>query len=122
MIEPNELRIGNWVETKYPHGWEAIQITPDYFSNIGSPTKRETRPIPLTVDILAKPCFEYTGNGNMTLPLDENHSIDFIDGYVELGNTRDVIVGDELKIPITSLHQVQNLFYSLTGQELEIKL
>jgi hypothetical protein len=109
MIKANELRIGNWVNigdlsTTINH----IMGDEDYF-----------QPIPLTPEILEKCGFEkvetmglmevyqYAGDG-----LEISIENDFY--YCNGGYTCDV--------RLTSLHQLQKLYYAVTGEELTITL
>ena len=89
----SELRIGNWVS------WDEEKLTP----------------IPLTEEILLKCGFEKDRFGNYSLGLFELLYNDII-GF------RFSMEGQWCYEEIKYLHQLQNLFYSLCGKELEIKL
>ena len=126
MIKANdlnyrELRCGNWVMYK----GEPIQVTMVGEYGIQSKTANSTinakfqfdiTPIPLTHEVLSKiKGFELIGNsfwgkGGYVLFIYE-------DGLLfQMGNQ---IVSYN---PIKYLHQLQNLFYALTGKELSITL
>ena len=104
MLKANELRIGNCV-----YAFKTIwQIDNTDFNNI---EKIETyKPIPLTEDILLKCGFKkepidvYSLNG-IDLCVSDN-SVEFFAGRIETN--------------IYYLHQLQNLYFALTGEELNI--
>lgn len=131
MIQPSELRIDNWVMDYYgikrrvAYVGETIGLHNDaggtdrYQNNpIWSNALKDLHPIPLTPAILEKCGFEREDkNGNT-----ENYSVftkDFftfntIHGWWLYG--RNWHFGEKLK----SLHQLQNLYYALCGEELKI--
>jgi len=116
-MEANELRIGNWVQmldgSKFQItsvDFSAIEITPEYL---------RPKPIPLTPEILEMAdvvkCY---GGGHEWWNLCKNgwlkiyqHPFGFI-----------VTVGGSSLNAIHYLHQLQNLIFALTGQELTIDL
>lgn len=128
MIKANELRIGNWFI-----GYDNKQFQFDYtdFMIIGTPAQWEQKPfepdelikspIKLTEEILLNCGFEQRsktedgviyGLGNITLIYCHTTDNDF--GFFLNGYHNDV--------HIRELHQLQNLYFELTGQELEVKL
>jgi hypothetical protein len=120
MIQPNELRLGNWVlinghvseivgiglnEAEY--ALKGISITPiDY---------DELTPIPLTEDLLLKCGFDTIQDGWYHLYL-KNRIItwNLYDNKLRI----DGIQTNHIK----SLHQLQNLYFALTGDELNVEL
>jgi hypothetical protein len=135
----NELRIGNWVtagvvpiriesihQQTMPDGksgekgWHVyvsgfIQLDNHYCFN-----SYNIQPIPLTTDILEKAGFVKTGR----YAIGAGGYITYKNGTVELMQPKK---GNPFSIPfhpaqITSLHQLQNLYFSLTGTELNIQL
>lgn len=113
MIQPNELRIGNWVnygDTNKPYkidlgdfveiGMKEIDLS--YFN-----------PIPLTPEILEKAGFEYD---QVTFFKNDIHIGEFKSGLF-LHSTL-----NKVSPKITSVHQLQNLYFTLTGEELQIEL
>lgn len=130
MIKANELRIGNYLTA----GGGPIMV--DAICDYANPkfklvsAKSETMgvelpfdafdPIPLTPEILEKSGFTEDRIGRyclerLTISKDSCwwYSIDCTDYD---GDTGTVLT------EITQLHQLQNLYFSLTGEELDIKL
>lgn len=114
-MKSNELRIGNWVydkkfkgniEFKSFFGLCNIENNPDAFE-----------PIPLTEEWLLrfgfyKPAYSWIG--------DKFHLSEWDDyplNWCVAFNKNNAILVDKLKY----VHQLQNLYFALTGQELEIK-
>lgn len=110
-MKPNELRIGNWVydtrHIKYP-AKNKMQIT-----EISKRDYKHLEPIPLTAEILEKCSVKELADIST-------------DTYLKFGEDRKLyLVCDFVKVtdkPIEYLHQLQNLIFSLTGKELEVKL
>jgi hypothetical protein len=142
MIQVNELRIGNWVETY------SVMLAGSWYDKEGKqhgqdvltePTIRQKqidildlkiisesplatyRPIPLTPEILIACGFHKHNNAWVTADFDEkNYMKDYFtvwnmhEGEYKLNTT-------QFAIEITSLHQLQNLYFSLTQTELNYK-
>lgn len=127
MIDPKELRIGNWVEMDNDcnyQDWVGIWIPQQvkngsYIDNYA----HMCRPIPLTPDILVKCGFECK-------VLDEIGSVWHFgvnpinqDWMIKLT----WIIGYEHPFflnyhhTVKCLHQLQNLYFALTGTEIEYK-
>jgi hypothetical protein len=131
MIDAREIRIGNWIKgialgmnhkvdvfffhELYHHEESGDSSMLDYYS-----------PIPLTPDILGKCGFVYDelyfSNGKYGI--DPRFNTFFITGHFH-----NVEYGHDSNVPqivylskCDSLHQLQNLYFSLTHTELEIKL
>lgn len=111
MIQANELRIGNWVEkfTDWEDSLGYSPILPEEFLAIHTKPER-VNPIPLTEEILLKCGFEKYGDfwyvlGNIKIEVTTRGYFRF-SGYVR----------------IYHLHQLQNLIFALTGEELEVEL
>jgi len=114
MIQANELRIGNW----YNQFGNFHQVTPTVIESlsIAPETQLWFRPIPLTPDILEKCGFEknpIVGQSKKywyklgELSYNESH-----EGWWFRGPF----------IDIQFLHQLQNLYFALTGTELTVNL
>lgn len=134
MIQANELRIGNWVvlgkETRQVEGWMFIQEV----KNMG--------PIEITPEVLEKCGF----NSGMSKGISRlKHDIDDPDeegdtyywdlkvpkndqvedlhtfNLVQFGKGNDIKFAHQwLRVTVKYLHQLQNLYFALTGIELEI--
>lgn len=122
MIEMTELRIGNWVDDldRRPHRWtqyDFFESSPDFYHGA----------IPLTPEILDKAGFADYGGIWRRLTLEGGihlTSVELIDGstgiYMEYSSDRETL---DLNFHVTKyLHQLQNLYYALTGTELKIEL
>lgn len=124
MIQPNELRIGNWVYdskyTQYP--MQVVLIGSDYVyldfeGNEGDVWEGEIAPIPLTEELIAKQGWEKVGY----YYTDKNG--------LEIYETNDgwhLHIDDEkcqttIAILIKYLHELQNAYFVATKKELEIK-
>lgn len=110
-MKAEELRIGNYILLD----GGKHKIRRDTLINILRGVSN-LKPIPLTEEILLKCGFKHKGNG----------FYEILGCFIELCN-----VGDEFYYcgfkgksigNIKHLHQLQNLYYCLTGEELNIKL
>jgi hypothetical protein len=126
-MHANELRIGNWYQN---NKGEYQQITPRFFSSLAGGLSWEDQkaagyselsgyfhPIPLSPEILEKCGFEKDYNGyrlkdHMGLSFSVTKHGDFLACF------RDKSLG----VIVKHLHQLQNLFFALTGEELQINL
>lgn len=91
MIKANELRIGNWINDAFPYDF-VFQVNPDHIARAAEGIKIY-RPIPMTPEILSK-CHG-TGPWWQWLLLEKPTTV-----------------------KIEYLHQLQNLYFALTGEEL----
>jgi len=105
-MKANELRIGNWFIEKD----EVKQFDGDFYHLLGCD------PIPLNTNWLLKLGFEY--NDNIGLYQNGGFDVDIEDGvYCHFYLNE---YGDWYK-DIEYVHQLQNLYFALTGEELTIK-
>lgn len=113
-MKANELRIGNWVIDEHLDGignagfWRLQQVetrlTEDY------------EPIPLTEEILLKCGFEYNKHYDSYVK-ETDRASEFII------RAKDFVMCDiDLIVKLKHLHQLQNLYFALTGEELNIEL
>lgn len=133
MINPKELRIGNLVYWKYVIseisviGNQAVRFNTDAKTESCVFEPKEIHPIPLTHELLLKIGADYDDHR----PFDEFY--DFESYYFECSKLTNVAIHyshnnkkfyyPKYEIaPIEYLHQLQNLYFALTGEELEIKL
>jgi len=130
MIQSIELRIGNLIEANGPV-MEVKQITQDWVelylhgseSDTWGENLEDCNPIPLTPEILGKCGF-----------VKNKHKIDVYEkgririwfngrgGALAYLIEEDTAVGHYIPIELSSVHQLQNFIYALTGEELEVKL
>jgi hypothetical protein len=137
MIQANELRIGNWVYVT-----DEVLVGDEFKENfiarvqtikgLGSLSVdggrsdislRHVDPIPLTPEILQKcgmtkdnyweNCYLFTENEGMFSFEWKNDAL-----VMYVGNTLEYESGPDVKY----LHQLQNLYFALTGEELNIEL
>jgi hypothetical protein len=141
-IKASELRVGNWVqvssgvlrlqvESIHENGinvWASIEyghtavIDPDYgYNNLG--------PIPLSPEILEKCGFEKSGELNNTRYWRREPYVSFSFGDYAYYRD-DYRANPNLKVDnqtiyperLIYLHQLQNLYFALTGEELRVNL
>jgi hypothetical protein len=126
MIRPNELRIGNWVDGGKVY--YKIQASDFVYTNFNV-----TKPIPLTPEILESAGFEreedeilnvYSKKYLCTCPIQDSKPdhIDFKIYEDNYGNWYLYFEGAGIGNGFKYLHQLQNLYYTLTGHELTINL
>lgn len=145
MIDSKDLRIGNYVTDKWYESSKTIIIVEsiddkginleiENDGNYPELSKNWIEPyyifddifgIPLTEDILLKCGFEFYGYGENTVTFkgyrfkefdllfldDDNRSIEFMNN-----------INEKVYCNLQFLHQLQNLYFALTNQELEIKI
>lgn len=125
MIKANELRIGNWVYADDSDIWidkaknKPIQITIDDFEDT-----EHMYPIRLTPEILEKAGFVKHISIFDTIYFDINlNKYDYLrlipDDESCICSLNDAI---QLAPYMKHLHQLQNLYFALTGEELNINL
>lgn len=123
MVQANELRIGNWIDFISTPG-EFEKVADINSAGVKCPSVNrvsieDIQPIPLTHEILEKFGFKkgvyyYTMNEwalsiYKVLPHPDNWLMKFSAPCGEIAK-------------ISYLHQLQNLYFSLTGEELKISL
>jgi hypothetical protein len=131
-LDAKDLRVGNWVQTTIGH-YEQVENIHEEGINIFVETDYGVsrieaelsfgviRPIPLTPEILEKCGFEdYEYNGHHGYQC--RWSKDSIYGFLNPSNMFCLLDYDRRHLNIQYLHQLQNLFHALTGEELTINL
>jgi hypothetical protein len=122
MIKAEELRIGNWVEiTKPRHGETFIKVESIANDIINLEFREysffELKPILLTEEILLKCGFEdETDNQPFDLGVRT-----YDNGTISIDSNFEVGLGRNSHF-VKYLHQLQNLYYALTGEELKVDL
>jgi len=136
MVNVNELRVNNWVGVgSGPNPW-LMEIGEDEMEVLmGARDYHNYHPIPLTPEILEKCGFENKHKGNPDYFQRYAHKTSGLSWWIP----NQTIKGrkfpnsglyidchdDYYDIPlphIEYLHQLQNLYFSLTGNELDVKL
>ena len=118
MVQLNELRVGNWI---IDAGCGRIQMRAELFDLWRG---EHAMPIPLTPEILEKAGFVHIEG----IPNDYFKGLYSIRKEKRNGkyNLYSFYIHWDLKFSklseMSSLHQLQNLYFALTGNELEIKL
>jgi len=127
----NEIRIGNWVnlefigpfQWEYTHFDEYVKDSAHGYDVDGCIISDKIEPIPLTPEILEKcgwmwneECnsFEKYPNGDARMNLQRK----FNGGYTMFNYVIQALICEN----IWHLHELQNLYFALTGEELEIDL
>ena len=113
-MEANELRIGNWVKD----GNDFEQVTIDHLNCLNS-RRCEFDSIPLTKEWLLKLGFkEYMSESDLRISIGGGVLMQFHFGV----NQIECWIGDEIsKNNVIYIHQLQNLYFALTGEELTFK-
>lgn len=125
MINANELRIGNWVR----YGNRLFQIeaisrslpclNTDEFG-IGVVDWNNINPIPLTPEILEK-CGLKNGNSELDRNVFYSTNKHLAQFSVNISGSFGIYVGVFIalrSVHLEHLHQLQNLYFALTGEEL----
>ena len=108
-MKASELRIGNW----FDHHGEYKQVTPNTILEVWEAERIWVKPILLTEDILLK-C-EFICNIRFE---QKNYYLPRLSIYFN----NDKFQHDGYDREIKYLHQLQNLYFALTGEELNIEL
>tara|TARA_R110000850_G_scaffold27360_2_gene77375 strand:- start:54 stop:419 length:366 start_codon:yes stop_codon:yes gene_type:complete len=120
-MEAKELRIGNWIKYNFKmQGWNDVQVCANDFHNGFRDDKfvsMNYKPIPLTEEWLLKFGFE---KPYFSWMCDKFHLTEW-DEYplhwiVSFNKNNAVIV-----LKLKHVHQLQNLYFALTNEELIIK-
>lgn len=122
-MNANELRIGNWVQNKS----EYIRVVD--FDSVGVnrrmggylDTLDRITPIPLTPEILEKAGFEYEYD-QMGVTYRNGQLAMFYDGEGFGRNFGMNAEEERMDVNVKYLHQLQNLYFCLCGEELKIHL
>ena len=127
-MKANELRIGNWVNYLNEHNKTEVRgvTLKDVYSDGDWNPIDQYQPIPLTEEWLLK--FGFIRQGGRKMWVKDKLCIDlkelpnirgqFIEGwYIGLKDLGNVLFHSFMKVE--HVHQLQNLHYALTGEELQ---
>lgn len=130
MIESKELRQGNKLSLSASGEIITVSVIEKIFLRVrGKPFAYQFRllnPIPLTTELLEKAGFVFGHSSdiydNYSLP--NGFYISYCKKSIKEGyrHEKGNYYHGEIHIPIVNVHQLQNLFYCLTGKELQIEL
>lgn len=120
MIQANELRIGNYVKLN----GRIMKPNAELMSLIITGETIDPMPIPLTPEILEKCGLEKTTDNPNEYFIRLNNGIDRL--MVSNNSVGIIVFGSKVLTSwynhIKSLHQLQNLYFALTGEELNVQL
>lgn len=127
MIKANELRIGNYVLTCHGVDLKIYGIISK--GNTGGYLLETLKPIPITEEWLLGFGFEYINIDNdyhIYASLDHNYYLQIdvrknTDEYTILDNSVDDL-RDFALVKIKYIHQLQNIYFALTGEELTLSV
>jgi hypothetical protein len=115
-MKANELRIGNW----YQDNGELKQVNPNTIQDVWACERTWCQPIPITEEWLLK--FGFVDNIDSYYKRHTESETNF-DWDIETGlyiiDDNGLVLKDISHIEY--VHQLQNLFFALTGEELEVK-
>lgn len=119
----NELRIGNYINNYN----KVLSITDGGLvctglSIIGVVIIENPKPIPLTEQILLKCGFKLYHSGSYCIDLFNENEYLAIDVKYNKGFVYIIIDDNSLKVNLEYLHQLQNLYFALTNEELTVNL
>ena len=118
-MKANELRFNNWVNFEYKGvSYGNVFIDKNYFSHY----EKEDyiyKPIPLTEDWLVKFGFERTSYGRQFKGFHLEASSRVLATDVLSGFSWEQVV-DKKYLRILHVHQLQNLYFALTNEELKL--
>lgn len=130
MIQVPDLCIGNWVydgeRTQFPMFVQTIgedYVYLDFPQNEGDlweSTPEELQGIPITLDFLEKSGFDTSEPDRFMWHKEHDCFEIIIDGdlYYPTVNSNEYVIGE----PIKYVHELQNLFWNITKQQLKVNL
>lgn len=123
MIKASELRIGNWVNLR----GDNMQVDGgDIYDLQDSENLDDWNPVPITPEILEQCGFERNGE-RYKIFCTENHWLElhlktglasFCFGFSKNKKDDSVLIGNRFEF----IHQLQNLYFALTGEELQVNI
>lgn len=125
MIDVHELRIGNWLtDNRNGKHFNIGSIKSNFYDvSVNEMYLGFIDPIPLTHEILEKCGFEKHGRWNYLVIYEESIDNTFIEFDCDLNEVSLFLNNESLTMKhIKHVHQLQNLIFALTGEELNIEL
>lgn len=133
MINPGELRLGNYILHKTGVRILPVRCSFAHFELLAKGETKDFFPVVLKAEILERcgfienksyPLLPEAREFRMVLPIIGNHQNEV---YAYIKNNKECFGRATLNsLPISNnfyhLHQLQNLFFALTGQEMEVNL
>jgi hypothetical protein len=111
-MQSKDLRIGNYVWNDLPFGGSEVYQIKVY--DFGCAIMTNSKPIRLTETIIIGLGFSYVKEGRLIKYFGEMLCEIFPDGVFFIKNI-------EITKKIKYVHELQNLYFALTGEELELK-
>lgn len=127
MIKAQELRLGNYIGI--PNNYLLMPVTKISKNNIEVTTfsgdEKEFSPLPLTKEWLIKFGFKINENGEPEIPTTEGNALSISIRESPYKYAQWLVLTKEFKyyemgVPILFVHQLQNLYFALTKEELII--
>jgi len=133
MINANELRLGNYILQKINNRIVSVKCTAQHFELLNTGNGKDIYPVILKAEILEKAGFSENKDYPLlpdarefilVLPIIGNNKNE-IRGYIKNNKEcfgRAVVNGLPVSNNFYHLHQLQNLHFALTNEELEVKI
>ena len=112
MIALNELRVGNW---GLRNGYERFGA---YM--FASEENKYFSPIPLTAELVKQSGFEEIGTGENPDTGEKETVYNKGEIYLSGINGSIYLKIGMVRFPVATLHRLQNLYFDLTGEELDV--
>lgn len=118
-MKANELRIGNWVKWNYEESSDGNAYPVEYGYELDDIKNNPNivKPIPLTEEWLERFGFDKVAD-NCWLSEKTSFYIDNREGHIRKGFVYYLREDSNDFIPIDYVHSLQNLYFALTGEEL----
>ena len=133
MINPNEFRLGNYLLQKINTRILPVRCGSEHFASMSSPGLKDLFPLVLKPEYLQKagfaenpdyPLLPEAREFRLLLPVMGSQKTEIL-AYIKNNKecfARAVVNGLPASNNIYHLHQLQNLYFSLTGEELALAL
>jgi hypothetical protein len=120
-IEPRELRIGNWINSETYGDFEIVAMSVG-FTNSSVFKRLEYYPQASALDkchpiLLTEEWLERLG----AKPFPSGHKLELKGRLLWFAECENCFVDSQTSVYLRYVHQLQNLYFALTGEELTIK-